>query len=88
MNIYQLVQDYRTDYKTTEIKIADGYEFNQYQKLNTIELYYNSRFETGMTDSQGIEKAFYNINKSRVQVETRATDRDWETLSCRKALSC
>lgn len=80
MNIYQLIQKYRTDYKTRDIKIVDGYEFNQYKKLNTIELYYNSRFETGMKDSQGIEKAFYNINKSRVLVETRATDLDTKDI--------
>jgi len=80
MNIFQLVKEYQEDYKTTEIKITDGYDFNQSKQLNTIELYYNSRFETGMVDSQGIEKAFYNINKSRVLVETRATDLDTKDI--------
>ena len=79
-NIYGLVQDYRNNYKYEFIKLADGYEFSQYQQLNLIELYFNSRFETGPKDSQGVTKAFYNINKSRVQVETRATDIDTKDL--------
>jgi len=80
MNIFQQVLEFQRDYETKDIKITDGYNFNQHKQLNTIELYYNSRFETGMTDSQGIEKAFYNINKSRVQVETRATDLDTKDI--------
>lgn len=79
-DIYSLIRTYREDYKTRNIKVADGYEFNQYKKLNTVELYFNSRFETGQRDSQGIEKAFYNINKSRVLVEVRATDLDTKDI--------
>lgn len=79
-DIYSLIRTYREDYKTRNIKIADGYDFNQYKKLNTVELYFNSRFEKGMRDTQGIEKAFYNINKSRVLVEVRATDLDTKDI--------
>lgn len=79
-DIYSYIQNCRTDYKTRNIKIAEGYDFNQYKKLNTVELYFNSRFETGQRDSQGLEKAFYNINKSRVLVEVRATDLDTKDI--------
>ena len=79
-DIYSLIRTYREDYKTRNIKVAEGYDFNQYKKLNTVELYFNSRFETGQRDSQGIEKAFYNINKSRVLVEVRATDLDTKDI--------
>ena len=31
-----------------------GYKFSQYETLNLIDLYYNSKFETGLTDSEGV----------------------------------
>jgi hypothetical protein len=75
-SIFDFVKDQRTQYRAYTIEIADGYDYSQYQTLRTIELYHNSKFETGNKDSLGREKPFYNICKFRVNVATRATDID------------
>jgi hypothetical protein len=76
MNIFSFVRDQRQNYQTKKVKITNGYNYNQADTLNLIELYYNSQFSTGNLDSNGREKPFYNINKFRVNVATRATDLD------------
>ncbi|MDQ3817848.1 MAG: hypothetical protein M3362_09170, partial [Acidobacteriota bacterium] len=76
MNIFSFVRDQRQNYQTKKVKITNGYDYNQADTLNLIELYYNSQFATGNLDSNGREKPFYNINKFRVNVATRATDLD------------
>ena len=75
-SIFEFVKQQRNDYRTYLIEITPGYEYSQYQTLRTIELYHNSRFETGNKDTLGREKPFYNITKFRVNVATRATDLD------------
>jgi len=70
--INQLVKDF----ETREVKIVEGYTFNQVKTLRLIELYSNSQFETGHLDSQGFYKFFYNINQFPVDVEAKATDID------------
>jgi hypothetical protein len=74
--IFDFVKEQRTQYRAYTIEIADGYEYSQYQTLRTIELYHNSKFETGNKGSLKREKPFYNIVKLRVNVATRATDID------------
>jgi len=76
MNIFSFVRDQRQNYKTKKVKITNGYDYNQADTLNLIELYYNSQFSTGNLDSNKREKPFYNIVKFRVNVATRATDLD------------
>jgi len=76
MNIFSFVREQRQSYKTDKVTIVDGLDFNQHDTLKTIELYYNSKFESGNKDSLGREKPFYNINKFRVKLATRATDLD------------
>jgi hypothetical protein len=75
-SIYGFVKTQRDDYRGQTVEITPGYEFSQYETLRTIELYYNSKFTTGSTDSLGREKPFNNICKFRVNVATRATDLD------------
>jgi hypothetical protein len=36
---------------TETVSITDGYDFSQYETLRTIELYHNSKFTIGNTDS-------------------------------------
>jgi hypothetical protein len=79
-SIYEFVRDQRTSYHSDEIQIVDGYEHSQYRTLRTIELYHNSRFETGNKDALKREKPFYNITKFRVNVATRATDLDTKNV--------
>lgn len=76
MNIYQFIREQRQNYKTDKVEIVDGLEFNQRDTITRAELYYNSTFETGNTDSLGNEKPFYNIVKHRVTLAKKATDLD------------
>jgi hypothetical protein len=80
--IYDYIKTQRTWYRSQVIEIADGYEYSQYQTLRTIELYHNSKFETGNRDSLKREKPFYNITKFRVNVAVRATDTRWCHQRC------
>jgi len=70
-SIYDFVKTQRDNYRSQTIEIAEGYEYSQYQTLRTIELYHNSKFETGKFDSLKREKPFYNIIKFRVSLATR-----------------
>lgn len=53
-----------------------GYHFSQWETLNRIELYYNSKFESGDLDSEGQKKLFLNICKFRTLVAAKQTDLD------------
>lgn len=55
---------------------AKGYYFSQWETLNLIELYYNSKFESGAIDSEGQQKIFLNICKFRANVAAKQTDID------------
>ncbi len=55
---------------------AKGYDFNQNQTVNLIELYANSKFESGLIDSERQRKVFLNICKFRADVAAKQTDLD------------
>lgn len=57
-------------------KDSREYLFNQYQTLNIIDLYYNSKFETGPIDSEGQRKLFLNICAFRADVASKMIDLD------------
>jgi hypothetical protein len=40
-SIYEFVKQQRDDYRTETVEVAEACEFNQYETLNTIELYHN-----------------------------------------------
>ena len=52
-------------------KSAGGYQFNQRKMLNLIELYDNSKFESGLIDSEGQRKLFLNIGTFRRKVASK-----------------
>lgn len=79
------------DFKQDQIRIAGsqnnedarflrkenkGYFYNQYETLNLIDLYYNSKFETGAIDSEGQRKLFLNICAFRADVASKMIDLD------------
>lgn len=80
-SIFEFVKQQRESYRSDLIEITPGYEYSQYQTLRTIELYHNSKFETGNKDTLQREKPFYNITKFRVNVATRATDLDTKNIA-------
>lgn len=57
-------------------KSEKGYQFNQSETLNLIDLYYNSKFETGPIDSEGQRKLFLNICAFRADVASKMIDLD------------
>lgn len=77
-SIFEFVQQQRNNYRTETIEITPGYDYSQYNTLRTIELYHNSKFETGNKDTLQREKPFYT--KFRVNVATRATDLDTKAI--------
>lgn len=52
------------------------YNFSQWETLQLIDLYYNSKFETGQIDSEGQRKLFLNICKFRSDVASKQIDLD------------
>ena len=57
-------------------KQQKGYSFSQWETLNLIDLYYNSKFETGLLDSEGQRKLFLNICAFRADVASKMIDLD------------
>jgi len=53
-----------------------GYSFSQKDTLNLIDLYYNSKFDSGEVDSEGQRKTFLNICKFRSDVAAKQVDLD------------
>lgn len=53
-----------------------GYYYNQRETINLIDLYSNSKFETGENDSLGQKKIFLNIGKFRAEVSAKQIDID------------
>lgn len=57
-------------------KETKGYFFSQWETVNLIDLYYNSKFETGVIDSEGQRKLFLNICAFRADVASKMIDLD------------
>ncbi len=90
-DIFGTIQKEVQDFKQDRIRIAGsennedarylkketrGYFFSQYETLNLIDLYYNSKFETGQIDSEGQRKLFLNICAFRADVASKMIDLD------------
>lgn len=54
----------------------EGYFFNQNDAISIIDLYYNSKFESGAHDKQGQRKLFMNVGKFRTDVASKQIDLD------------
>jgi hypothetical protein len=52
------------------------YSFNQYETLNLIDMYWNSKFASGEKDAQGRQKLFMNVGKFRSEVASKQIDVD------------
>jgi len=64
------------DFKNKPITIVPGLFFNQYQTLQTVFFYYNSKFSTGDIDEDGDRKYFFNIVKNPCKVFSKSIDFD------------
>ena len=57
-----------------------GFTFNQFDTIQQIILYHNSRFATGPTDDEGDRKYFHNINRNPCKVFSKAIDFDTKNI--------
>ena len=69
-----------TDFKNKQIQIVPGLSFNQYDTIQKIFFYYNSKFTTGETDDDGDRKYFYNIVRNPCKVFSKAIDFDTKNI--------
>ena len=70
--------DYRQNLKDffEDIEMPGGYSWNQAETLRRIDLYYNSKFETGEFDDRGWKKLFTNIVKPPCDIARKFVDLD------------
>lgn len=68
------------EFKTKNIQVVPGLWFNQYENLQDIYFYYNSKFRSGELDEDGDRKYFYNITKNPCKVFSKAIDFDTKNI--------
>lgn len=68
------------DFKSKNIQIVPGLFFNQYETLQKIYFYYNSKFQTGSIDDDGDRKYFENITKNPCKVFSKSIDFDTKNI--------
>lgn len=68
------------DFKTKQVQIVPGLYFNQYETLQKIFFYYNSKFQSGDIDADGDRKYFQNIVKNPCKVYSKAIDFDTKNI--------
>ena len=78
--IQKLINQEVQDFQNKEVQIVPGLTFNQYDTLNQIHFYYNSKFASGDIDDEGDKKYFLNINKNPCKVCTKAIDFDTKNI--------
>lgn len=68
------------NFKTKRIQIVPGLTYNQYDTINSIYFYYNSKFISGDIDEDGDRKYFYNIVKNPCKVFSKSIDFDTKNI--------
>lgn len=65
-----------SDARSLSRKNKGGFDFSQKEMVNIIDLYYNSKFEKGLYDTENQRKLFLNICKFRADVASKQIDID------------
>jgi len=86
-NIGELVRKQEQDYIDNTTTISKYVDFNMYETINTIEAYLNSKHLSGLTDSMGREKPFFNIVTAVANIWFRATDIDRKNIKVKATKS-
>ena len=68
------------DFKNRQIQIVPSLFFNQYETLQQIYFYYNSKYKTGEVDADGDRKYFHNINRNPCKVGSKSIDFDTKNI--------
>lgn len=71
-----LVDQMRKNFLDKDVEIMPGLTFNQYDTLQLIHFYLNSKFEGGDLDENGSDKFFHNIINHRNAHSTKNIDLD------------
>lgn len=79
-SIGQLIRKSENDYISGNTTISKYVEFSQYENIEKIDAYLNSKHISGETDSMGREKPFFNIVTGAVNIWFRATDIDRKNI--------
>lgn len=78
--IGSLVRRFENDYVNGKTTIGKYVEFSQYETIETIDAYLNSKHISGPVDSLDREKPFFNIVTAIVNIWWRATDIDRKNI--------
>ena len=73
------IKDAVDSFSNSTVVLSPGHEFNQYNTLNKIDLYYASRFVKGQMEGK-FRKIFFNIVKNRTNAATKAVDFDTKDI--------
>lgn len=80
LNIGDLIRESENNYINGETTIGKYVSFSQYENIEKIDAYLNSKHISGETDSMGREKPFFNIVTGAVNIWYRATDIDRKNI--------
>lgn len=80
LSILRTINKEIQDFQTKFITIVAGLTFNQYETLQRIFFYYNSKFQSGEIDDEGDRKYFFNIVKNPCKVYSKAIDFDTKNI--------
>lgn len=86
-DVCELVRKAEKDYTSGVTTISKYVQVSQYENLNIIDAYLNSKHISGDVDSQGREKPFFNIVTAAVNVWYRATDIDRKNIKIKPTKS-
>lgn len=79
-SVCDLVRTAEDNYINGTTTIGKYVEFSQYENIEKITAYLNSKHISGDTDSMGREKPFYNIARGAANIWWRATDIDRKNI--------
>jgi len=80
MNYLSQINQELEDFQTKQITVVPGFVSSQYDTIQKIYLYHNSKYITGETDDEGDRKYFYNINRNPCKVFSKAVDFDTKNI--------
>lgn len=86
-DIGELVRKTETDFNTGEITVSKHVQFSLKDDIDKIYAYLDSKHTSGLEDSQGREKPFFNVVLSARNVWFRATDIDRSNIKIRPTKS-
>lgn len=87
LKVGDLIRQSEQDYINGETTIGKYVSFSQHENIEKIDAYLNSKHTSGLTDSLGREKPFFNIVTGAVNIWYRATDIDRKDIRIKASKS-